>query len=61
MENETHRVAALEELKISNMHEIHAILKVLDRKGLVNEKEVLEEIQSLKDEYAEKRKRIVQT
>ena len=38
------KTITLEELTISNMHEIQALVHVLERKGILTKAEVLEEI-----------------
>ena len=43
-------VVSIEELAISNMNEIEALIKVLARKSIVNKKEVLEEIKKMRKE-----------
>jgi len=40
-------VATLEELTISTMYEIEALINILERKGLLTREEVLKEIKSL--------------
>jgi len=39
--------ATLEELTVSTLYEIEAVINVLDRKGLLTKEEVLEEIKIL--------------
>ncbi len=58
MKIESNPVVTIEELAISNMFEIQAMLKVLVKKGIINEDEVLEEIRHLKEEHLEKRNKI---
>jgi len=41
-------VVSIEELAISNMYEIEALIEVLARKGMVNKEEILEEIRKMK-------------
>ena len=41
-------VVSIEELAISNMYEIEALIEVLARKGIVSKVEVLEEIKKMK-------------
>ena len=43
-----------QELLVSNMLEIQAIIKILTRKGITNEDEIMEEIKKLQDEVNEK-------
>ncbi len=47
-----------EEILISNMLEIQAIIRILKRKGITNEDEILEEIKKLKVEMEEKLKQM---
>ena len=42
-------VVSIEELAISNMYEIEALIEVLVRKGIVRKEEVLEEIKQMKE------------
>jgi|TARA_Y100000310_G_C20038177_1_gene514925 hypothetical protein len=60
MENESNPVVTIEELAVSNMFEIQALLKVLVKKGIIYEDEILDEIHQLKEEHVEKRKQIGQ-
>lgn len=41
-------IVSIEELAISNMYEIEALIEVLARKGIVSNEEVLEEIKEMK-------------
>jgi hypothetical protein len=43
-----------QELLVSNMLEIQAVIKILTRKGITTEDEILEEIIKLRDEVNEK-------
>ena len=43
-----------EELIVSNMLEIQAIIRILRRKGITTENEILEEVKALKIEMDEK-------
>jgi len=43
-----------QELLVSNMFEIQAIIRVLKRKGITDENEILEEVKKLKAEMEEK-------
>ena len=45
---------SIEELTISNMYEIEAIIRVLERKGFLTQKEVIEELKKLKEERSKK-------
>jgi len=60
MKNESKEIVTLEELTLSNMYEIQALLRILVSKGFLNEDEVLEEIRLLREEHVEKRKQIGQ-
>jgi len=60
MSNKENPVVTLEELTLSNMYEIQALLRILVSKGFLNEDEVLEEIRLLREEHVEKRKQIGQ-
>jgi hypothetical protein len=51
-------LVSCEELAISTMLEVQAIIKILERKGLVSSDEVLEEVGKLKEEMEEKIRRI---
>ena len=41
-------IVSIEELAISNMYEIEALIEVLARKGIVSKQEILEEIKRMK-------------
>jgi hypothetical protein len=41
-------IVSIEELTISNMYEIEALIEVLVRKGMVSKEEVLEEIKKMR-------------
>ena len=43
-------VVSIEELTLSNMYEIEALIEVLEKKGIVSKKEVLEEIKRMNTE-----------
>ena len=60
MSNKENPVVTLEELTLSNMYEIQALLRILVSKGILKEDEVLEEIRLLREEHVEKRKQIGQ-
>ena len=47
-----------QELLVSNMLEIQAIIRILNRKGLTNENEILEEVKKLKVEMEETTKKM---
>jgi len=51
-------VVTVEEIAISNMYEIQAIIKLLVKKGLLTEEEIVQEIRELKEEHKEKRGKI---
>ena len=46
-------VVSIEELVISNMYEIEALIEVLVRKGIVSKEELLEEINKMKAKKGE--------
>ena len=46
--------ATIEELTISNMYAIESIMRLLERKKLVTEKEVLDEIKNIRVEQHKK-------
>jgi hypothetical protein len=54
MEN---KIVTNEELIVSNMLEIQALIRILNNKGLVTEDEILEEVKTLKLEMEKKLKR----
>ncbi len=43
-----------QELLVSNMLEIQALIRILERKGITNKVEILEEVKKLKAEMEEK-------
>jgi len=43
-----------EELLVSNMLEIQAVIKILTRQGITTEDEIMEEIKKLRDEVNDK-------
>jgi len=47
-----------QELLVSNMLEIQAIIRILKRKGITYENEILEEVKKLKVEMEEKTKKM---
>ena len=51
------RLVSNEELIFSNMLEIQAIIRILKRKGITDEDEILEEVKKLKAEMEEKIKK----
>jgi len=54
-------VVTVEEIAISNMYEIQAVIKLLVKKGLLTEEEIVQEIQELQKEHIEKRGKIAKT
>jgi hypothetical protein len=52
--NNKEKPVTLEELAISNMWEIEALINVLDRKGLISKEELLEEVKKIKEEHDKK-------
>lgn len=47
------RIISNEELLVSNMLEIQAIIRILERKGITSQQEILEEVIKLKEELEE--------
>ena len=47
-----------QELLVSNMLEIQALIRILEKKGITNEGEILEEVKKLKAEMEEKIKKM---
>ena len=47
-------IVTYEELAVSNMLEIQAVIRILERKKLINQDEILEEVSVLKKEMEEK-------
>ena len=47
-------LVTVEEILFSNMLEIQALIKILERKGLVTQDEILAEVEVLKKEMEEK-------
>jgi len=52
--NNTNQIVSNEELILSNMLEIQAIIRILERRGITTENEILEEVKQLKIEFEEK-------
>lgn len=50
-----------EELLVSNMLEIQALIRILERKGITTQSEILEEVVKLKDELVAQVKKNQQT
>ena len=55
MENE---IISDQELLVSNMLEIQALIRILEKKGITNQKEILEEVKKLKIEMENEMKRM---
>ena len=53
-QNKNKETVSLEELAISNMYEIEAVIRVLEKKGLLTQDEVIKEIKKLKEEHSKK-------
>ena len=51
-------IVTYEELAVSNMLEIQAVIRILERKKLINQDEILEEVGVLKKEMEEKIRRM---
>lgn len=51
-------VVSNEEMLYSNMLEIQAIIKILIRKGITTEKEIMDEIEKFRDEVNDKVKKM---
>jgi hypothetical protein len=51
-------MVTFEELTVSNTLEIQAVIRILERKGLISSDEVLEEVGLLKEEIDEKIRRM---
>ena len=47
-----------QELLVSNMLEIQALIRILERKGITNQDEILEEVKKLQTEMEEKIKKM---
>ena len=47
-----------QELLVSNMLEIQALIRILEKKGITNQDEILEEVKKLKVEMEEKIKKM---
>jgi hypothetical protein len=52
------KIVTYEEIAVSNILEIQALMRILVRKGLITEDEVLKEVKMLKKEMQEKIRRI---
>ncbi len=56
-----HRMSEIisnQELLVSNMLEIQALIRILERKGITNQDEILEEVKKLQVEMEEKIKKM---
>ena len=51
-------IASNQELLVSNMLEIQALIRILERKGITNYDEILEEVKKLQVEMEEKIKKM---
>ena len=51
-------IATNQELIFSNMLEIQAIIRILTKKGITNEDEILDEVKALKEEMEKKIKKM---
>ena len=51
-------IVSNEEILISNMLEIQALIKILTRKGITSEDEIMAEIEKLRDEVNKKVKKM---
>ncbi len=49
MSSKENQIVSNEELIVSNMLEIQAIIRILERKGITDQDEILEEIKKLKE------------
>lgn len=58
MSNQQREIVSIEELAISNMYQLEAMARVLEKKGLCSRKEILEELQLIKREEAERKRKI---
>jgi len=52
------KIVSNEELLVSNMLEIQALIRILKKKGITTEDEILEEVKALKVEMDEKIKKM---
>ncbi|MFC2093774.1 hypothetical protein ACFLSV_07725 [Bacteroidota bacterium] len=53
-QNKNKDTVSIEEVTLSNMYEIEAIIRVLERKGFLTHNEVLDELKLLKEERSKK-------
>lgn len=49
-DNNNKKTVSIEEITISNMYEIEALIRLLEKKGLLTHEEVLNELKILKQE-----------
>ncbi len=54
----SNKIISNEELIVSNMLEIQALIRILKKKGITTENEILEEVKALKVEMDEKIKKM---
>ena len=52
------RTITVEELAVSNMYQLEAMVRVLKKKGICTRKEILEELHLIKKEEAERKRKI---
>jgi len=57
-EYEMSEIISNQELLVSNMLEIQALIRILERKGITNQDEILEEVKKLQVEMEEKIKKM---
>ena len=53
-QNKSKETVSIEEVTLSNMYEIEAIIRVLERKGFLTHNEVRKELKLLKEERSKK-------
>jgi len=58
MPDDNNKIVSNQDLIVTNMLEIQAIIKILKRKGITDENEILGEVKKLKVEMEEKVKKI---
>ena len=58
MNHQQRDIVSVEELALSNMYQLEAMARVLEKKGLCSRKEILEELQLIKREEAERKRKI---
>jgi len=51
---EPRKTVSIDEITLSNMYEIEAIMRVLEKKGVLTHGEVLEELKQIKEEQSKK-------